>query len=203
LAPASEPDGKPRLSDWIGVLAMCAGLVMAIMDVQIVTSSLTQIQGGLSASSAEIAWVQTAYLIADVVMVPLSGMMSLLTLSRSPTETRRSPDGTTWSGSGWKTHRHCGSRRPRSATLRESATSPDIAIVRSRICFTDSRAKWTTRSGNSWSGTSTRHYSGEGARPVIFHTRGATCWHPRIKGLTTMVNSMYNGWRMEDVWLER
>jgi peptide/nickel transport system substrate-binding protein len=43
----------------------------------------------------------------------------------------------------------------------------------------------------------------EGARPVIFHTRGATCWHPRLKGLTTMVNSMINGWRLEDVWLER
>jgi peptide/nickel transport system substrate-binding protein len=43
----------------------------------------------------------------------------------------------------------------------------------------------------------------EGARPVIFHTHGATCWHPRVKGLTTMVNSMYNGWRMEDVWLDR
>jgi peptide/nickel transport system substrate-binding protein len=41
------------------------------------------------------------------------------------------------------------------------------------------------------------------ARPVIFHTRGATCWHPQVKGLTTMVNSMVNGWRMEDVWLER
>ena len=54
------PDEAPRLRDWIGVLAMCAGLVMAIMDVQIVTSSLTQIQGGLSASSDEIAWVQTA-----------------------------------------------------------------------------------------------------------------------------------------------
>jgi peptide/nickel transport system substrate-binding protein len=43
----------------------------------------------------------------------------------------------------------------------------------------------------------------EVARSVIFHTRGATCWHPQVRGLTTMVNSMYNGWRMEDVWLER
>jgi len=75
-------DEKPRLRDWIGVLAMCAGLVMAIMDVQIVTSSLTQIQGGLSASSDEIAWVQTAYLIADIVMVPLSGMMTRLLSTR-------------------------------------------------------------------------------------------------------------------------
>jgi len=40
------------------------------------------------------------------------------------------------------------------------------------------------------------------ARPVIFHTRGATCWHPQVKGLITMVNSIYNGWRMEDVWLD-
>jgi DHA2 family multidrug resistance protein len=79
---AGGPDEKPRLRDWIGVLAMCAGLVMAIMDVQIVTSSLTQIQGGLSASSDEVAWVQTAYLIADVVMVPLSGMMTRLLSTR-------------------------------------------------------------------------------------------------------------------------
>src|SRR5262252_1746731 len=81
---AGEPAPAPRLRDWIGVLAMCTGLVMAIMDVQIVTSSLTQMQGGLSASSVEIAWVQTAYLIADVVMVPLSGMMSRLLSTRIP-----------------------------------------------------------------------------------------------------------------------
>ena len=79
---ASEPAPTPRLRDWVGVLAMCTGLVMAIMDVQIITSSLTQIQGGLSASADEIAWVQTAYLIADVVMVPLSGMMSRLLSTR-------------------------------------------------------------------------------------------------------------------------
>ncbi len=79
---ADRPTEKPPLRDWIGVLAMCTGLVMAIMDVQIVTSSLTQIQGGLSASADEIAWVQTAYLIADVVMVPLSGMISRLLSTR-------------------------------------------------------------------------------------------------------------------------
>ena len=69
---------SPSLRDWLGVLAMVVGLFMAIMDVQIVTSSLTQIQGGLSASIDEISWVQTAYLIADVVMVPLSGTLSRL-----------------------------------------------------------------------------------------------------------------------------
>jgi peptide/nickel transport system substrate-binding protein len=43
----------------------------------------------------------------------------------------------------------------------------------------------------------------DGARPIIFYTRGATCWQPQVKGLTTMVNSLYNGWRMEDVWLDK
>ncbi len=76
------PARQPTLRDWIGVLAMVTGLFMAIADVQIVTSSLTQIQGGLSASTDEIAWVQTAYLIADVVMVPLSGSLSRLLSTR-------------------------------------------------------------------------------------------------------------------------
>ncbi len=79
---AAAPAAEPGLREWIGVLAMGVGLFMAIMDVQIVTSSLTQIQGGLSASADEIAWVQTAYLIADVVMVPMSGMMSRLLSTR-------------------------------------------------------------------------------------------------------------------------
>ena len=61
---------------------MGIGLFMAIMDVQIVTSSLSQIQGGLSASADEIAWVQTAYLIADVVIVPMCGIMSRLLSTR-------------------------------------------------------------------------------------------------------------------------
>ncbi len=76
------PAYEPTLRDWFGVLAMVTGLFMAIMDVQIVTSSLTQIQGGLSASADEIAWVQTAYLIADVVMVPMSGMLSRILSTR-------------------------------------------------------------------------------------------------------------------------
>jgi peptide/nickel transport system substrate-binding protein len=41
------------------------------------------------------------------------------------------------------------------------------------------------------------------ARPIIYHTRSATCMQPELKGLTIMVNSQYNGWRMEDVWLDR
>jgi peptide/nickel transport system substrate-binding protein len=43
----------------------------------------------------------------------------------------------------------------------------------------------------------------DGARPIIFYPRGATCLHPYVKGLTIMVNSSFNGWRMEDVWLDK
>jgi peptide/nickel transport system substrate-binding protein len=41
------------------------------------------------------------------------------------------------------------------------------------------------------------------ARPIIFHELAATCMQPKVKGLTIMVNSIYNGWRFEDVWLDR
>ncbi|MCC7272821.1 MAG: peptide ABC transporter substrate-binding protein [Alphaproteobacteria bacterium] len=41
------------------------------------------------------------------------------------------------------------------------------------------------------------------ARPIIFHGRQATCWHPYVKGYTAMVNSSYNGYRFEDVWLDK
>ena len=43
----------------------------------------------------------------------------------------------------------------------------------------------------------------DGARPIIYHQIGATCMQPQVKGLTMMVNSIYNGWRFEDVWLDR
>jgi tetratricopeptide (TPR) repeat protein len=43
----------------------------------------------------------------------------------------------------------------------------------------------------------------DGARPILFHNRFATCRQPQLKGLTIMVNSLFNGWRMEEVWLEK
>jgi peptide/nickel transport system substrate-binding protein len=41
------------------------------------------------------------------------------------------------------------------------------------------------------------------ARPIIFYARGATCRQPYVKGFTQMANSLFNGWRMEDVWLDK
>jgi peptide/nickel transport system substrate-binding protein len=48
-----------------------------------------------------------------------------------------------------------------------------------------------------------RRLAEDGARPVIFYPRGGTCRQPWVKGLTIMINSIYNGWRYEDVWLDK
>ncbi len=41
------------------------------------------------------------------------------------------------------------------------------------------------------------------ARPILYHSRSGTCWHPYVKGYTMTINSIYNGMRMEDVWLDK
>lgn len=41
------------------------------------------------------------------------------------------------------------------------------------------------------------------ARPIIYHLKSGTCWQPYVRGVTIMVNSLFNGWRFEDVWLAR
>lgn len=78
-APASEAM-EPRKV--VAFLAMVFGMFMAILDIQIVSASLAEIQAGLSASADEISWVQTAYLIAEVVMIPLSGFLGRVLSTR-------------------------------------------------------------------------------------------------------------------------
>jgi peptide/nickel transport system substrate-binding protein len=41
------------------------------------------------------------------------------------------------------------------------------------------------------------------ARPIIFYTSAGTCWHPYVKGVTLLVNSFFNGYRYEDIWLDK
>jgi peptide/nickel transport system substrate-binding protein len=40
-------------------------------------------------------------------------------------------------------------------------------------------------------------------RPILYHMRQGTCWRPEVKGVNLQVNSIYNGWRMEEVWLDK
>ena len=57
-------------------VTMSVGFFIALLDIQIVSASLGEIGGGLSAGPDEIAWVQTSYLIAEIVVIPLSGWLS-------------------------------------------------------------------------------------------------------------------------------
>lgn len=73
---ASAPSERIAPKRLIAFLVMVFGMFMSILDIQIVSASLSEIQAGLSASSSEVSWVQTAYLIAEVIAIPLSGFLS-------------------------------------------------------------------------------------------------------------------------------
>jgi DHA2 family multidrug resistance protein len=61
---------------WIAVMGVLMGAFMAVLDIQITNASLKDIQGTLSASVDEISWVSTAYLVAEIVTIPLTGWLS-------------------------------------------------------------------------------------------------------------------------------
>jgi DHA2 family multidrug resistance protein len=71
-APSATNSGRSLLP----FVVMCIGMFIALLDIQIVASSLQDIGGGLSAAQDQISWVQTAYLIAEIVMIPLSGWLT-------------------------------------------------------------------------------------------------------------------------------
>ncbi|WP_417718982.1 DHA2 family efflux MFS transporter permease subunit [Salipiger sp.] len=79
-AATDEPEVTPRRV--AAFFVMVFGMFMAILDIQIVSASLPEIQAGLGASSDEISWVQTAYLIAEVIMIPLSGLLGRMMSTR-------------------------------------------------------------------------------------------------------------------------
>src|SRR5579859_7191834 len=70
------PQPPLRAKDIFPFVVMCIGMFMALLDIQIVASSLQDIGGGLSAAQDQISWVQTAYFIAEICMIPLSGWLT-------------------------------------------------------------------------------------------------------------------------------
>jgi DHA2 family multidrug resistance protein len=77
--PAAPSLGR---AEYIGFMAMVFGMFMAILDIQIVAASISEIQAGLAASPDEASWIQTSYLIAEIVMIPLSGTLSRMLSTR-------------------------------------------------------------------------------------------------------------------------
>lgn len=69
--PATRHSAGPRT--WIGFGALCLGMFMAILDIQVVATSLPDIQASLHIPPTRMSWIQTAYLIAEVIAIPLTG----------------------------------------------------------------------------------------------------------------------------------
>jgi len=69
-------DSETGAALWLGFAAMCVGMFMAVLDVQVVASSLTAIQTALHIPLARLGWIQTAYLMAEVVAIPLTGILT-------------------------------------------------------------------------------------------------------------------------------
>ncbi|MEJ1968067.1 MAG: DHA2 family efflux MFS transporter permease subunit [Rhizomicrobium sp.] len=61
---------------WIGFAAMCLGMALAILDIQIVASSFTTIQASFHVTSDQLSWIQTGYLMAEVIAIPLTGWLT-------------------------------------------------------------------------------------------------------------------------------
>ena len=60
---------------WIGFAAMSFGMFMAVLDIQIVITSLGVIEMALKIGADRMSWVQTSYLIAEIVTIPLTGLL--------------------------------------------------------------------------------------------------------------------------------
>src|SRR5579864_7661830 len=78
----AAPDQMPMPAKILAFGTMCVGFFIALLDIQIVSASLADIGGGLSAGADETAWVQTSYLIAEIVVIPLSGWLSRVLSTR-------------------------------------------------------------------------------------------------------------------------
>jgi DHA2 family multidrug resistance protein len=64
------------LRTWAGFVIMCLGMFMAILDIQIVATSLPTIQQALHFGTDDMVWIQTAYLTAEIIAIPLTGYLT-------------------------------------------------------------------------------------------------------------------------------
>jgi DHA2 family multidrug resistance protein len=77
----TRPGCRTSAAIWLGFVLMCLGMFMAILDIQVVATSLPTIQNALAISPDAMSWIQTAYLIAEVIAIPLTGLLTrVLTL---------------------------------------------------------------------------------------------------------------------------
>ena len=75
LAPIDQRIVLASLPRWLGFIGLCLGMAMAILDIQVVVTSLPVIEKALDIGADQMSWVQTSYLIAEVIAIPLTGML--------------------------------------------------------------------------------------------------------------------------------
>jgi MFS transporter, DHA2 family, multidrug resistance protein len=78
----SATEDQPSAAVWAGFAMMCIGMFMAILDVQVVATSLATIQQALDIPQDQMSWIQTAYLIAEIISIPLTGFLTRLLTMR-------------------------------------------------------------------------------------------------------------------------
>ncbi len=71
-----DPSALPTATKFLIFTVMAFGMFMALIDIQIVAASLNDVQSGLSAGPDEISWIQTGYLMAELVMIPFSAFLA-------------------------------------------------------------------------------------------------------------------------------
>lgn len=84
MIPAAETQASASASAaiWTGFAMMCLGMFMAILDVQVVATSLPTIQQALGIAQEQMSWIQTAYLIAEIISIPLTGVLTAMLTMR-------------------------------------------------------------------------------------------------------------------------
>ena len=100
---SGRPDAHPAnpgVAAWCGFLLMCLGMFMAILDIQVVATSLPSIRDALAISPEAMSWIQTAYLIAEVIAIPLTGLFTRVPcdgFSQRPSASSRCTTRSAWS----------------------------------------------------------------------------------------------------------
>ena len=67
---------RPGVAIWLGFILMCLGMFMAILDIQVVATSMPTIQRALAIAPDSMSWIQTSYLIAEIIAIPLTGWLT-------------------------------------------------------------------------------------------------------------------------------
>lgn len=75
--PAPATNNVPAKT-WVAVVGACLGAFLAILNIQVVSSSLADVQGAIGTGVDEGGWITTAYLVAEIIVIPMSGWLARL-----------------------------------------------------------------------------------------------------------------------------